>query len=330
MSTSTRVYATYDEHSCQSLIELIHSLFRQQQQEWELLRKAVASLDSFETRLINCGKLSLRVQWNPQRLASVQARVHPDDLRRRPCFLCEEHLPEPQRAIAYRTLYWILCNPAPIFNHHCTVVTQHHTPQRFLPHLSVMLKLARDVDNTFTVLYNGPACGASAPDHFHFQLIPWRSLPVETESVDPHRRKVLHYQPHLLLCTLSEFKRSVIILESDREHEIVTALHTLIDHWITMRSTADEPLFNALCSYQQDLWRIIIFPRTKHRPDAFYKPESEQFLISPGVIDMGGVLIAPRQKEFRTLTGKTILAFYHEVSEPDDFVTTLISETFHQ
>jgi diadenosine tetraphosphate (Ap4A) HIT family hydrolase len=313
----------------ENLPSLLNSLYSRQISNWSLLANAYDAFANVKTRVLQCDTFSVILQWNPQRLHSTQANVDPEAVRTRRCFLCYQNLFPEQQGIVYKDRYFILLNPAPIFDRHCTVVTIEHREQVILPHFSSMLELSRDIDNKYTVLYNGPACGASAPDHFHFQLIPWRSLPVEKDVVEPKRRKVLHYQPHLSLVSLKQYGRAVLVIESDDKEILNSTVERLFTHWKTFTSALSEPMVNIVCSYQEGMWRALFFPRKKHRPAAYYLQGENQLLISPGAIDMGGVLITPRQKEFDTLTAESVQMIFEEVSEQEEFVERLVAH-FHQ
>ncbi len=321
-----RFYGLVEE---ENLPSLLNSLYHQQILNWSLLANAYNALATVKTRVLQCNTFSVILQWNPQRLHNTQANVDPEAIRTRRCFLCCQNLFSEQQGIVYKDRYFVLLNPAPIFDRHCTVVTIEHREQVILPHFFSMLELSHDLDNKYTVLYNGPACGASAPDHFHFQLIPWRSLPVEKDVVEPKRRKVLHYQSHLSLVSLKQYGRAVLVIESDDKEILNSTVEHLFMQWKTFGNAFPEPMVNIICSYQEGMWRAILFPRKKHRPDAYYLQGENQLLISPGAIDMGGVLITPRQKEFETLTAKSVEMIFEEVSEQEEFVERLVAH-LHQ
>lgn len=321
---SDHLFAKFDGSVALPL--LLEQLFEEQCLHWKELRTAIERLSTVQTRTIDCETFSVLLQWNPKRLQNVQANVTPEALRQRSCCLCMENLPEEQKGILYKDTLFILCNPSPIFPHHATVVHTQHFPQEFFPYLEFMISLAEEADNAYTLLYNGPQCGASAPDHFHFQLIPWRSLPVETDAVEPQRRKLLHYQPHLSVSTLQHYCRAVLIVESDQRKEMLSGVEKILNALKKRKQQTEEPMLNALCSYQQEVWRLILFLRRKHRPDRFYATGDEQILISPGVIDMGGVLITPREREFKNFTPHQVMDLYHEMSESEEYLQETMAE----
>ena len=78
--------------------------------------------------------------------------------------------------------------------------------------------------------------------------------------------------------------------------------------------TDEEPMMNIAGFYKEKTWRLVIFPRRKHRPDAFFKEGEARVVVSPGVIDLGGLLITPVQKDFERLDAATVESIYREVS----------------
>jgi hypothetical protein len=88
----------------------------------------------------------------------------------------------------------------------------------------------------------------------------------------------------------------------------------------------EEPLINVLCSYEDCIWRIMIFLRSKHRPEAFYREGEKRIFVSPGTIDMAGVVITPLELNFRGLDCTEISSIYEEVSLPEDTLNRIIAE----
>jgi ATP adenylyltransferase/5',5'''-P-1,P-4-tetraphosphate phosphorylase II len=157
---------------------VIEALFEEQLSAWELARENFSGLKNIRVKTVSFDGYEILVQYNPKRIISSSAKVDARSLSERPCFLCSNNRPPEQKGLIYRDDYILLVNPYPIFRHHLTIPSIHHVPQRIDGRFSVMLKLAADLPD-FTVIYNGPACGASAPDHFHFQAVQKGSLPIE-------------------------------------------------------------------------------------------------------------------------------------------------------
>jgi hypothetical protein len=163
------------------IAELSRALLEQQKETWELLRNGYRSLDTVRTREFVFEDALIRIQFNPGRMTSSSAKVDEKSIKERKCFLCVQHLPADQRGLAYGDGYVILCNPFPITPEHFTIPRLAHVPQRIEGALDVLLDLARDMSPLYSVFYNGPKCGASAPDHMHFQAGTRGFMPLDTE-----------------------------------------------------------------------------------------------------------------------------------------------------
>ena len=290
------------------------------------MAEGYASLEFVRIREIICSGFKGEVQFNPQRIKSTGANVDPGAVRQRPCFLCHKNLPGEQQGILYREEYLILCNPVPIFPRHYTISSMHHTPQDLESSIDAMLDLARDLRPDYSVFYNGPECGASAPDHLHFQASPRRALPVERDAVDTRRRKRFYYKNHVAGFTLTNYGRAVIVIESSDKNQLLVFLRTLFAEWKNLLHLSKEPMMNVLCSFQEDIWRLLLFPRRKHRPELYFKEGDDRVLISPAAVDMGGLIIAPLEKDYIRIDAKLIEDIFAEVSEKQDVVAGLLEK----
>ena len=307
-----------------TLPKMCIELFTQQRSVWSQMNKGYADLEFVKTREIICNGFTVKVQFNPKRIISTGANTDPQAIKERECFLCLEHLPEQQKGILYRNEYLVLCNPVPIFQKHFTISNTRHTPQNFESSIDVMLDLARDLSPDFTVFYNGPRCGASAPDHLHFQASPRRAIPVESDAVDVKRRKRLYYRDHVAGFTLLNYDRPVILIESTDRQRLLEFIHKMIIKWKGILHLSEEPMMNVLCSYQEELWRLIVFLRCKHRPDLYFKSGDERLLISPAAVDIGGLIVTPLEKDFLRIDAKLIEDVFSEVSEKQEIVTKIL------
>jgi ribosomal protein S18 acetylase RimI-like enzyme len=320
-----KALAVFDSRiSSGSLPQLCMELMKRQKSAWSQLKDAYAALESGMVREIDCGGFSVRLQYNPGRIASTSAAVDPDSLRSRTCFLCLEHLPGQQKGILYRNKFIVLCNPAPIFDPHFTVSHVSHIPQDFTSAAGILLDLARDMSPDFTVFYNGPKCGASAPDHLHFQAAPRGRIPVEVDAVDVVRRRKLYYESHVAASLLMNCGRSALIIESTDKRRLAGFLNTLIDAGKSKFGVSEEPMMNVLCSYQQELWRLIIFFRRKHRPDVYFKTGTERVLVSPAAVDLGGLIITPLENDFLRIDANCVKSIFSEVCVEESAVEDLV------
>ncbi|MEK6757062.1 MAG: DUF4922 domain-containing protein [Bacteroidota bacterium] len=297
-----------------SLSELSLQLLEEQKKSWPQLAQGYASLSSVKLREIRCDGFSVFLQYNPGRIVSTGAKVDEKTIRERACFLCVPNLPPPQKAILYRGEFLVLCNPAPIFHQHLTISHINHIPQAIEPFVQTLLDLARDMSPRFTVFYNGPRCGASAPDHMHFQTNPTGMIPVENEAADDARRALKKKVNAVSLWSLERYGRQVTIFESDNKENLQTVLLSVIATLRKATRSTEEPMMNMLCSYRSSGWRVILFPRRRHRPDVYFKEGEEKVLISPAAVDIGGLVITPVEKDFNTVDATMIQDIFEEVS----------------
>ena len=320
-----RLFAVYpgDEEPA-PLADLTAHLLEQQKQSWSALAEGYAALESARVREIHGDGWMVRVQFNPRRIVSTGAKLDPESIRKRPCFLCLDHLPPEQQAILYRDDYLILCNPAPIFPGHLTIAHRLHLPQSLPENLPLFLRLAADFGPRMVVFYNGPQSGASAPDHLHFQAAPAGLLPVEAEVLEPRNREIVRRWDGVSLRRTRGLGRGIVVLEGNDVEEVVLAFGELIGALRRLNASADEPLLNLFGAHTGKGWCLILFPRLKLRPAAYFREGAERLLISPGAVDMGGVLITPREADFLALDRDVVRGIFGEVAFDDAAVDALI------
>ena len=306
------------------LADLAAELLERQIKTWPVLAEGYSALGSALVKEIRGEGWKVKVQFNPRRIVSTGAKLDPESIRKRPCFLCPEHLPPEQQAILYRDDYLVLCNPAPIFPRHLTIAHRRHLPQSLLENLQTFLQLAADFGPSIIVFYNGPQSGASAPDHLHFQAAPAGLLPVEAEVLEPRHRKIVGRWDGVSLWRTLGLGRGILVIEGKGAEEVTSVFGKLIGALQRLNSSADEPLLNVFCVHTGEGWRLILFPRLTLRPAAYFREEPERLLISPGAVDMGGMLITPREKDFLALDLEIIRGIYREVAFDDAAVDALI------
>ncbi len=247
-------------------------------------------------------------------MKSSTADVGGKDVEKRQCFLCLDHLPEGQQGILYRSEYLILSNPMPVFSSHLTISHLEHCSQAISEHLNTFLQLMIDFGSGWTIFYNGPKCGASAPDHLHFQAAPSGQMPIEKEMEETSRLALLTRVEGAPLIVLRGIGREAVILEGNDAGTIETAFRRFLGALKKVLLIDEEPMMNIIGSYREAKWRLVIFPRRKHRPDIFFKESDARVVVSPGVIDMGGVLITPSKRDFDRLDAVAVGDIYQEVS----------------
>ncbi len=318
-----RTFAKYPGEKQKSLTALCLNLLGEQKKSWPRLAYAYQELANVRTRSIPSGSYNVDLQFNPQRAVSSGAAVDRESIKNRPCFLCIDNLPAQQQGILYRKDYLILCNPAPIFNKHFTIVNLRHQPQAITASLISLMNLARDLAPGFTVFYNGPACGASAPDHLHLQAIPKNTLPFIKAF---HNILPIKEISGVKFYTGEKLDRAVVIMSGKSRKSLREQFNRLIKITQKVTSSGTEPMLNVLCTYEDNTWRLIIFLRQKHRPDAFFLESEKRIFVSLGAIDMAGVIITPMLADFNRLEASSITSIYREVSFTEDVTNEIIRE----
>ncbi len=287
---------------------------------WSLAKQNYADLSLVKQRIIKLGDLPFHLQFNPARMVSSAAKTDKESIVKRACFLCAQNRPNQQKGIKLNMnhdnchTYDILVNPFPIFKKHITIVDENHVDQRIQGRVKDMLELATQLTQ-FTLFYNGANCGASAPDHFHFQACLKGSIP--SEEIEANKQ---FFNLHELSASSSvwisnkEYMRSCIVLKSDCIDEIVNLFDKLYAYFISNGST-EEPMMNILCSVESNQsYKLVVFPRKAQRPREFYAEGSEQIVISPASVEMGGKLVLPRAEDFDKLNETHIKSVYEQVS----------------
>lgn len=312
---SGQIFAVFDGIDGEpALAGLCRDLLAEQKDSWPQLRQGYEALKAAEIRDVACAGHTLKVQWNPQRIVSSAARVDPASLQARPCFLCRRNLPEAQRAILYRNEYLVLCNPAPIFSQHYTISHVNHRPQSIETALTAFLELMRDFAPHFTLLYNGPRSGASAPDHQHFQAAPAGALPVEVDIHADGKLRLLKRKDGVDVFRAEGLGRAMLVLKGTKQDRVAFVLLTVMAAMQAAFRTVDEPMMNLIGLCREDLWMVLIFPRTRHRPGVYDLEGEAQILITPAAVEMGGLFITPLEKDFRVLDASLVDTIFRDVS----------------
>lgn len=317
-----RIYAVFNEKKpgAPDLSALCRELVDEQRLTWVALGRAYDSLEETLERTIRCTGFSVRVQRNPGRIASTIAQVDKGGTNGRPCFLCPGKLPADQRGILYRNRYLILPNPMPVLPFHCTVADIRHEPQAIAGRVETLLRLMNDLGRGWTVLYNGPRCGASAPDHFHFQIIPGGNMPVEQKIREDKRRLSSRQTRGARIYCPTGLGRSAVVIES----EDLEAARDVFDAFLRglgdILPEAGEPMLNACGFCSKEGLSLVIFPRRKHRPEAFFAQGADRIMVSPAILEMGGILVTPREQDFERLDGALVESIFTEVSLEQEYV----------
>ena len=292
------------------LIDEVNNLIREQVQEWAQAAQGYAALNDVQTTTIPMPGLDARVQFNPARIVSTGAKVDAASLRARKCFLCAENRPEAQRGISWNGHYTVLVNPFPIFPRHLTIPDNSHTPQLIKGRIADMMRLAIDLEG-YTVFYNGPKCGASAPDHMHFQAGNSDFLPIH-EAIEKAELRHVADNGSAGLSVVAGLPLNLFVIDTTKPEDGELLFNRLYDA-LPVKDDETEPMMNILCRADVSDIRMIVIPRKKHRP-SFYGTEGEGCMLpSPASVDLGGVFITPRPEDFRQIDSSVIGKVYDEL-----------------
>ncbi len=289
-----------------------------QLQAWPLAASNYKGLEKVEEKSFQFDGFQIRAQFNPERMRSSVAEVDKQSIAARKCFLCSENRPPEQDGIAFGDDFLILVNPFPIFKNHFTISCNRHVDQRFIPNVKTLAELAKAMEG-FTVFYNGPECGASAPDHLHFQAGESSFMPVtdEFERLKSSGR-IIFSGEKTKVWAFDNYLRKMISVESSSLDGALKVVDLYYKHFEAMQPAKIEPMMNALCSFSNGKWTIHLFPRKAHRPSHFYAEGEKQILISPGSVDFGGVFILPRREDFDKISKENIVDILDQVCVDQD------------
>ena len=295
------------------LNEKVLALVEHQKANWELAHNNYAALEKIQNKTFDFGHFKIQVQFNTERIRSSAAKTDAKSISERPCFLCLENLPGEQKGILLKDKYIILINPFPIFSQHIVINGLKHVDQQILPYFTDLLDLSKNLPG-FNVFYNGPKCGASAPDHFHFQAIGKGNLRVEQEfeSLLNMHSEVLVRDKNVKIVAVDNYLRKFVAIISSEKNlleEIFKQIYNLLD-----LKNGEEPMMNILSSFVGNEWRIIIFPREKQRPSHFFRDGENKIVVGLATVEMGGILVLPREEDFKKITKTEIEEIYNEVT----------------
>ncbi len=294
----------------------LHRFLNRQLERWEEARRHFRELQDVKTRELP-HTIDLIVQWNPARMVSTGAKVDQKSIKSRPCFLCAANRPEVQMEKAVDDKFDILVNPFPILPAHFTIPSREHQPQRIADSFGEMYKLLL-LYPELMLFYNGPESGASAPDHFHFQGGTSGLLPLQSSW----QRLARTLQPLFTvndegLFLVEDYPAPAVLVKAKKREsaeQLFRRLYHALQKSEECARNHPEPMMNIVAWRDADNFLFVVFPRRKHRPDCYYAQGDEQRLISPGALDMAGLVITPREEDFIRLDTQQVLDIYKEVS----------------
>ena len=277
--------------------------FEKQLHEWTMARENHEALTHVWCRELATAKLPapLRVQCNPARLVSTGAKMDKASIATRPCFLCSKNRPEEQQSLDLNDDFEWLVNPFPILQRHYTIAAKQHRPQRFLDAYDAMIEAVKALPEDYIVFYNGPKCGASAPDHLHLQAGISKGIPLieYTRGLNPEHP----------LQAISPFGYLVYLIRDAENTDTFNQLYAQLP----IPQDEYEPYMNVVAYQQNGQVFLLVIPRRAHRPCCYNADGEAKYLISPGALDMCGLIVTPRAEDYERLTASQAIEILCEV-----------------
>ena len=300
----------------------ISRFFNRQLEMWEDARHRFRDLKHVEVRQLSD---QLKVQFNPARIVSTGAKIDKHTLGERPCFLCERNRPKEQMTKQIDDHFQLLVNPFPILPVHFTIPATKHQPQSIYRHYGEMHRLL-SLHSELMVFYNGPKCGASAPDHLHFQAGTSGVLPLQTnwQRLSRNLSDVISLNDEEKISVLSDFLVPAFVIISKSEDSDEELFHRLYRS-MPMRGDESEPMMNIIAWRKGDEFISVVIPREKHRPDAYFAEGEAQMMVSPGALDMAGLIITPREEDFSKINLDKATALLRECGISAEKMEAIVS-----
>ena len=301
----------------------ISRFFNRQLEVWTDARHRFRDLKHVETRQFFD---QLKLQWNPARIVSTGAKIDKKTLGERPCFLCDKNRPKEQMSKQIDEKFHLLVNPFPILPVHFTIPARKHQPQLIYKNYGEMHRFI-SLHSDLMVFYNGPKCGASAPDHLHFQAGTNGILPLQTnwQRLSRNLTDIISLNDEEKISVVRDFivPAFVIISKSAESDE---ALFRRLYKAMPQRGDETEPMMNIISWRKGEEFISVVIPREKHRPEAYFAEGDAQFVVSPGALDMSGLIITPREEDFRKLTEEKALSLLQECGVSEEKMNAIIAK----
>ena len=301
----------------------ISRFFNRQLEVWTDARHRFRDLKHVETRQFSD---QLKLQWNPARIVSTGAKIDKKTLGERPCFLCDKNRPKEQMSKQIDEKFHLLVNPFPILPVHFTIPARKHQPQLIYKNYGEMHRFI-SLHSDLMVFYNGPKCGASAPDHLHFQAGTNGILPLQTnwQRLSRNLTDIISLNDEEKISVVRDFivPAFVIISKSAESDEV---LFRRLYKAMPQRGDETEPMMNIISWRKGEEFISVVIPREKHRPEAYFAEGDAQFVVSPGALDMSGLIITPREEDFRKLTEEKALSLLQECGVSEEKMNAIIAK----
>ena len=301
----------------------ISRFFNRQMEKWADARHRFRDLKHVETHQLSD---QLKVQWNPARIVSTGAKIDKKTLGDRPCFLCDKNRPKEQISKQIDERFLLLVNPFPILPVHFTIPARKHQPQSIYKNYGEMHRFL-SLHSELMVFYNGPKCGASAPDHLHFQAGTSGILPLQAnwQRLSRNLTDIISLNDDEKIALIHDFVVPAFVIISKSEDSDEALFHRLYKS-MPVRGDETEPMMNIIAWRKGDEYISVVIPREKHRPEAYFAEGDAQMMVSPGALDMSGLIITPREEDFRKLTEESATAILQECGVSMDKMNSIITK----
>ena len=301
----------------------ISRFFNRQMEKWADARHRFRDLKHVETHQLSD---QLKVQWNPARIVSTGAKIDKKTLGDRPCFLCDKNRPKEQISKQIDERFLLLVNPFPILPVHFTIPARKHQPQSIYKNYGEMHRFL-SLHSELMVYYNGPKCGASAPDHLHFQAGTSGILPLQAnwQRLSRNLTDIISLNDDEKIALIHDFVVPAFVIISKSEDSDEALFHRLYKS-MPVRGDETEPMMNIIAWRKGDEYISVVIPREKHRPEAYFAEGDAQMMVSPGALDMSGLIITPREEDFRKLTEESATAILQECGVSMDKMNSIITK----
>ena len=301
----------------------ISRFFNRQLEVWTDARHRFRDLKHVETRQFSD---QLKLQWNPARIVSTGAKIDKKTLGERPCFLCDKNRPKEQMSKQIDEKFHLLVNPFPILPVHFTIPARKHQPQLIYKNYGEMHRFI-SLHSDLMVFYNGPKCGASAPDHLHFQAGTNGILPLQTnwQRLSRNLTDVISLNDEEKIAVVRDFLVPAFVIISKSAESDEALFHRLYKA-MPQRGDETEPMMNIISWRKGEEFISVVIPREKHRPEAYFAEGDAQFVVSPGALDMSGLIITPREEDFRKLTEEKALSLLQECGVSEEKMNAIIAK----
>lgn len=301
----------------------ISRFFNRQLEVWTDARHRFRDLKHVETRQFSD---QLKLQWNPARIVSTGAKIDKKTLGERPCFLCDKNRPKEQMSKQIDEKFHLLVNPFPILPVHFTIPARKHQPQLIYKNYGEMHRFI-SLHSDLMVFYNGPKCGASAPDHLHFQAGTNGILPLQTnwQRLSRNLTDIISLNDEEKISVVRDFIVPAFVIISKSAESDETLFRRLYKA-MPQRGDETEPMMNIISWRKGEEFISVVIPREKHRPEAYFAEGDAQFVVSPGALDMSGLIITPREEDFRKLTEEKVLSLLQECGVSEEKMNAIIAK----